>query len=179
MTRPVKLVAACAAFALLACQPLKPDSQAAAPDAGGAYRGETANTPLPSPEDVPADPEWEDDAGAWSIDRRCCQVVFRIDAQEPDDATGVVLAPMDGLRAGLPLTRGNGVWSAAACLPLNVTVPYRYAFSWRDADGGEDAGASRVSPFEVSVGDGQGGQTNLYRVQEDCGAADASVSLRP
>jgi hypothetical protein len=146
------------------------------------YRGETANAPLPAPEDVPVDPDWEPDAGTWVVDGRCCEVVFRIDAQEPDDAVGVVTAPLDGMRSGLPLTRTDAGWTAAYCMPLRVSVPYRYEFSWADADAGTSDGGvstSRASSFELSAGDGQGGQVNAYRVEEDCGAVDASVRLVP
>ncbi len=52
------------------------------------------------------------------------------------------------------------------------------------ADAGSDAGpvlttVARASPHGYSTNDGQGGMVNIYQVAEDCGAADASVSLRP
>lgn len=52
------------------------------------------------------------------------------------------------------------------------------------SDAGSDAGpvlttVARASPHGYSTNDGQGGMVNIYQVAEDCGAADASVSLRP
>lgn len=178
------VVAACFGAVMLACQ--GPSKSEPGPDADEAeaveYRGETTNSALPSPDDVPLESPWEEDAGEWDIDRRCCEVVFRIEAEEPDDAVGHVSAPLEGLRSGLPLTRSDGGWTAAYCMPRNTTVPYRYHFSWADPDAGTSDGgveSTRASAFERSADDGEGGRTNVYQVEEDCGAADASVRLPP
>lgn len=196
------LIASCAALGVMGCQPTAPTPSPA--DAAVEYTGETSNGALPQPEDVPPVEDWVEDAGAFVIDHRCCNVVFQIPDEEPLDATGVVRASFDGLRDGLPLARADAGWSANFCMPLNAVIPYHYEFSYTFdagapflddagvdadaglelADGGIDAGPAfvtvvRASPYARSGPDGQGNQTNVYQVAEDCGAADASVGTYP
>lgn len=190
MKHPLFLSATCAALALAACQPTPPSPSPS--DASVAYTGETTNGALPLPEDVPPGEEWIEDAGPFVIDPRCCSVVFQIPAEEPDDATGVVRASIDGLRDGLPLARTDAGWSASFCMPLNAVIPYHYEFTFAPDAGADDAGIEpvagtdagpvtvvRASMYGLTASDGQGGQTNVYQVAEDCSAADASVGLRP
>lgn len=181
-----RLISLCA-VALAACQSA-PKDLSSSEDASVEveYQGDTTNGAIPLPEDVPADTPWEEDAGAWTIERRCCEVVFQIDDQEPEFASGKVVASMDGLRDGVALTRSDAGWSAGYCMPLHSVVAYHYAFSWLADDGGvsEDGGSlvvesARASSSELHGSDGQGGEANYYVVDDDCGAADASVRLSP
>lgn len=172
----------------LACQS-KPaeESDAGADDASVEYRGETNNAALPQPDDVPQDEDWVEDAGEFVVDHRCCNVIFHLAATEPDDATGVVRASLNGLRDGLPLSRSDAGWAAGFCMPMNAVVAYHYEFTFAvdagdlvDADGGAwFTTVQRASPDEFTTGDGQGGFTNVYSVATDCSAADASVGLLP
>lgn len=205
MKQTLLFIATCAAMGLVACQ-AKVTNSPPEDDAAVEYSGESNNGALPQPEDVPPEDEWVEDAGAFAIDHRCCNVAFQIPAEDPDDATGVVRANVDGMREGLPLTRTDAGWLASFCMPLNAVVAYHYEFTFAldagagladdagwvdDAGFAEDAGLDlgdagpslttviRASPYALAVSDGQGGMTNIYQVADDCSGADASVGMLP
>jgi hypothetical protein len=159
------------------------------------YEGETAGGALP--DSLPLEP-MNEDAGEVVVDRRCCNLIFTITDLEAADVQGRILGSYGPLAGnGVPLTRlrDAGLWTAAACIPLNSTQTYRYAFhapfdggTITDAgelDGGAlDAGQApsptlRASSTEPLEADGVGGTHNVVGPITDCGAADASVGTWP
>jgi len=131
------------------------------------------------------------DAGRVDVETRCCATTFSISAQEPADATGVLLGETAALRAGLALTRTDAGWTANACVTLNTSSFYWYRFTWdgglRDAgevdlpDGGVQVvlepvtvTTDRASEREPGVASATG-QQNFYRAVQSCDGLDGGV----
>lgn len=156
------------------------------------YEGETTTGVIPA--DVPPEPPFQEDAGAFVTDDRCCTMHFSIADQEPPEATGRLRGnsgpiSVDG---GVVLARDAGFWVATACMPLNEATPYWYEFSWAldggmpdggaTADGGtmdggglDDGGAppqvaivQRTNSLERTEHDGQGGMVNFIPAVSMC-----------
>lgn len=132
------------------------------------------------------------DAGAFAVDRRCCQLAFAIRDEEGPGATGVVAGSFGALAAdgGVPLRRANGLWTGGTCFPLGSSASYVYVFTVRaSGDGGSpesDAGTRdggievvRFSDLEPNQPDGLGGTSNFVPSVSSCGALDASVGMLP
>ncbi len=156
------------------------------PEAPVAYEGETTGGVIP---DLPPEPNTFDDAGEATADRRCCNLPFRISDQEGTEVDGLIVGNGGPFTVGVAVTRGDGGWSAMACVPLNSSYAYRYRFTERyDAgthDGGTDDAGSRPEPvfrassFEPLESDGLGGSHNLIGPFADCESLDASYGMSP
>jgi hypothetical protein len=150
------------------------------------YEGETAGGVIP---DLPPEPNTFDDAGEATEDRRCCNLPFRISDQEREDVDGLIVGSGAPFTEGVALTRGDGGWSAMACVPLNSSHAYQYRFIERydagtDDGGTDDAGSPpaavfRASSFEPLESDGLGGSNNLIGPFADCESLDASYGMLP
>jgi hypothetical protein len=131
------------------------------------------------------------DAGLVTVETRCCDTNFRIADQEPADAVGVIEGELGTLRAGVPLTRSAGQWTAAACVTINSSGAYWYRFTWDggvvDAglelqpDGGEEIvlvpvteSAVRASALEPTVSSADG-LRNFYSAVNSCDGLDGGV----
>lgn len=160
----------------------------------GAYQGPTTGGAIP-PGSADAEPDPLQDA-TFSEDTTCCNVVFSIPADgEPTGTTGVVVgsyAPL--LPPGIPLTLSGGVWSAPACVPIQVAFSYDYVFTepvvvdaGADGDAASDAGSNdaasdagatvvvqRYDPSKPNQPDAMGNIVNVYGAVPSCAAIDAS-----
>lgn len=149
------------------------------------YEGDTEGGAIPVvelPNDFP-----EEDAGEIVVDTRCCNIVFSVADIEDATTTGHVVGtfgPVSG--AGVPLVRGNGFWSAVACMPVNSHVDYWFEFSTPDGNdaGIEDAGAQvsivRRHDENASTSTGLDGTTvNVFPSVNDCASVDASTGMAP
>lgn len=172
---------------VLACRGQEPTSE---PDPtleeSVPYEGETTGGVIP---DLRPEPNTFDDAGEASVDRRCCNLPFGISDQEGVEVDGLIVGSGGPFIDGIALARGDGGWSAMACVPLNASYAYQYRFTERfDAgtgDGGSDDAGSppspvfRASSFEPSESDGLGGAHNLIGPFADCESLDASYGVLP
>lgn len=129
--------------------------------------GSTGVIPDEIPEEEPVGDEG--DAGEFFEDTTCCTVTFAIpDHEEPPEAIGRVrgyAGPLLG--EGLAMARGNGTWTATACMPVNSATRYWYELSWPDAS--SDAGAP-ASEVDASLPDGETpgpGMVVEIRIAED------------
>ncbi len=191
----MKRVLVLLAFAgVLGCPPPRPMTEDAGPEEEEdvPFEGEATNGAIPILEnDGP--PFQPIDAGEFTTDRRCCNLVFSIDDVEPQDVLGAIEGAFGPLAVdgGLRLTRDGGRWAGASCFPLMTSTSYHYVLSrWHPDDGGaSDGGATgdggtwqrsaRVSEQEPSLDDGLGGRVNVIPAVTSCDQLDASVGMLP
>lgn len=149
------------------------------------YEGETEGGAIPVvevPNEFP-----EEDAGEFEVDRRCCNIVFSVPDIEDAMTSGRVVGtfgPVSGV--GVPLIRGNGHWSAIACMPVTSHIEYWFEFSTPDGSdaGTEDAGAQvnivRRHDENASTTTGlDGTKVNVFPSVNDCASVDASTGMAP
>lgn len=182
----------CAVLAVTACSPPPPpvvEEEVVEP-----YDGPTSSGIIPTidPEDLDVDAGVEQlDAGNVVVETRCCETTFTISDEEPLDAVGVLEGEVAVFQGGVPLSRGDAGWTAAACFPISASSHYWYRFSW---DGGvEDGGVEllpdggeeqliipvvitslRASDREPSVTNSEGTR-NYFRDVSTCDGLDGGV----
>jgi hypothetical protein len=170
---------ACDDSSVPAALTLAGDDASADPDATPDFDG-AAKGGLPQSEGGSPLQPIADDAGPLVIDKRCCNLTFRVDDPTNDESVAILrgdFAPLDD--GGVPLTwsgdvdAGTGGWQAGACIPVNAYVRYGYFF------GQDDSGApdTRVNPDQPTVADGLGGSLNTFGPVANCSDADASTGM--
>lgn len=139
------------------CGQKKPMGDLPIDDKEVAYEGDTSSGVIP--DHVQSEPPFEEDAGQFVIDHRCCVTQFAISDLEAGNASGAVRGNSGPLvDAGVTLSRDGGSWTASACMPVNEATHYWYEFTTPE-DGG--AVVTRISLSEPKQSDGRGGEVNF------------------